>query len=265
MACSNNTNNDSKIKLTDINLSGSWKISNIEDIHHSETDEYLYSNISTETLIITDSDSGIRYSDCKNYGRQSDTPAIKTESNLYLYNTDTRFSVITNNLFVSKKELGIEHDLLTNRYINVQQKLERIETEAVIDKGLFILHEPVSVTEYTHVCLYHNYSTLYDDESFGLAIPYLEGEIYFDMRLKGLPKVKTHDYTPYENGAEIMRFSLYSNTDHFEEITGSSYANINAAEITITDSVDDNIAGIFQFSGNGDQNFSGEFQFEKSN
>jgi len=266
VGCGSSSNKESdQINLSNSDLSGTWRVSTIEDIHHSESGEYLYSSLSTNTLIISDSDSETTYTECHDYGRDRGKPAIKTDENLYIDFGETRLEAVSSTMLTTEREEGIENSWLPNRYVNKRLELEKISDDVILDNGVLTMNGPISATEFSQVCLYHYYSSLTDDHSYNIIIPFEEDELDLSIRLIGQPEEQTYDFTRYQDGAAILRFDFGSTSSAFEEVIGARHIQVESAEITITESNHNVLSGSYAFVGPNDEAFDGEFQIKLSN
>ena len=149
---------------------------------------------------------------------------------------------------------------------NKKQSLVKLSSSVMTDQGSFALNGPVSMYEQNRVCLGRAYSSVSDIEYFHLYIPlediYVEFVAGFDTRPQ--PGVLTFDR---QNPEETMvnRFDVFSNAESFVSTVGSNTLSPDNVELVITESSAEVLSGTFTFSGQDNQNYSGEFYIELAN
>ena len=154
---------------------------------------------------------------------------------------------------------------MTTTYYNRHFTLEKISNDVIIDKGLLVLSGPVEVTEYNQVCLWHQYSNLYDLRTYVLEVPYDDSRIGIRLNLISTPEVGEVEIIPYNQDAAISGFGVSSSAKKFSDIAGSSILSIDTASINIVESTDNILSGTYSFVANNNESYSGEFQMELKN
>lgn len=266
-ACNHETQDQSLTgqSLRDQNLSGTWLFTQHDAHYHKQTGDYLYTNIIETTIIIEDDPlTGTLYYECWDTSGTGNV-AIKSETHLYINGNATAFRSIGVDALETAVEEGIEYNFIPDLFINQSFRLEKLTSDVITDKGSFTLNGPISVSESNNVCVSHHYSDIYPGDIYDLMIPYDNDWLYMRIEMTTGPSVGVHNYTPFQNGAEIINFDISSNSANFWSVTGTNSLYPSAATIDIATSTDNVLAGSFSFTGVDSGSYTGEFIMDTTN
>ncbi len=255
---SNDGQEESSIR--DMDLTGTWDFIRESRIYKISTGEYLYSNYTEHTYIIEETDDGTTYSRCWDYGGYNQF-AVKTDEHLYFSINDSGYYLVGENSFEHTEERIDEFD--EDLEYKIVDSLVKRTSSIVIDSGNLALAGPVSASENSHACLYKNTNSRGDERSFELIVPFGDDSLMMYLAFHGELLVGSYDYIQYNDDNQIYSFDVSSNATEFSTIVGSNTLYPNSASINISESSELFLKGIFSFTGQYGNDYSGTFEIDQ--
>ncbi len=238
-------------------LSGTW-LSTIETRETKiATDEYLSSDYFESQYILEDTNRGVVFNECWEYGGIETPYGIKTDQHFYMNTQESGFtlqadgSLQQSTIYEREYSPGLSYEAI--------QTLTRLSDEVDLDSGTFVLRGPVSVEEYSHVCTFINTSNIGNTRTYQLTIPYDNGYINFSLRLIGNVSTGTYVIDDYYNENAVV-IDIYSNSTLFEQTMNSAGVGYQNAAVNIIELNDHTISGSFEIVDENGIEHTGEFE-----
>ncbi|MDH5446261.1 MAG: hypothetical protein OEY52_11950 [Gammaproteobacteria bacterium] len=257
IACNHSDDNSSEesVSLKDIKISGTWLMSTERQLYKTSTNEYLSSTYISENYIFEDTDKGVKYSRCRNYGRIP-LYGIKTDTRFYLNIMDNGFSLNNENVLEQITEYNNEWE--PDFHYKSISKLTKITDTTLVDNGTLIVNGPVSLEEYNHICILAVSYSLGHSKIFEIMTPF--DDDYISLRLDTYDKVTPGVFEYEERHQEsLVKIDLHSNAQKYWNIVGSNTLAPSNATINLIEYSDTKISGSYSFTGLDNESYSGEF------
>ncbi|PCJ45877.1 MAG: hypothetical protein COA99_03820 [Moraxellaceae bacterium] len=243
--------------VRDMDLTGTWDFIEERRVHKKSTGEYLYSEYSSLTYILEETEDGTTYGRCWDYGRYLPF-AVKTDDHLYFSINDSGYYLVGENAFEHNETISYEWNPGIE-YLIVDTITKKSE-DILVDSGGFELNGPVSLNEQSHVCVNHNFSDLGDSQSYEVIVPFGDDTISLYLAYHGNLLVGSYEYEEYSDVNQIYGFDVSSTATEFDDSVGSNILAPTSALITISESNDFLIKGEFSFVGQFGNDYSGSFE-----
>jgi len=246
------------VSLNDIDLTGTWGFISERRTTKISTGEYLSSYFFTRTIIFDDNKDGVEYSYCWDYGEESSN-GIKTDKSLYLSTRDETYKLQKDGTLQSiiygedEYEPGFTFETITT--------LSRISDETLLDNGTFILNGPISVEEYSHICVARQFSNIGTYRSSHLLTRY--GDSVMELRLDMQGEVNAGQYQyeyRYSAGYKPLQLGVTSEASEFWAEVNSNTLSPGDVTVNISEISEARLMGTFDFIGQDDGSYSGEFE-----
>ncbi|MCP4491826.1 MAG: hypothetical protein GY820_31645 [Gammaproteobacteria bacterium] len=248
-----------------LDMTGTWRMVNEERRIRIDTGEYISSQFVEFRYVFEDTDSGVKYNRCWEYGNFYSPHGVKTVEHFYMYPgdpSDTGFTIQDKDTL--KKVTTYENEWEPEFSFESIQTLTRISSDVEIDSGTFILNGPISIEEYNHTCTWQVSSNVGESRTLELLVPYDNGNINFHFRLIGEISVGSYYYNEYWESEKIY-MDIGSTSDAFWNIVGSNILGAEDVTINIIESTDTKLSGTFSLLGQDDERYSGEFEIFMGN
>lgn len=245
------------LTLADTDLSGTWLLKQETRETKIETGEYLLSSFYESKFILEDTERGVIYNECEEYGDIDPPYGIKTPQHFYMNVQDPGFMLQADGTLQQTAVYELEYNPGFS-YESIQT-LTKVSEGVDIDNGTLALRGPVSVEEYSHVCLLKSTSNIGNRRSYHLIIPFDNERMIFSLNLIGEAPVGTYIINDYYSANEVV-IDFYSNSILFEETMNSSGLDYENATINIIESNEDVISGSFVIIDESGNEHSGEFE-----
>ncbi len=249
------------LTLEDIDLSGTWLLTQERRETKLATNEYLSSDFSKSKYVFEDTDRGVIFSECNTYGDFYSPYGIKTALHFYMNIHDNGFELQSDGRLQQITVYEFEYNPgFSYEYILTLTKLSE---EVEIDNGTLVIRGPLLVEEYSQVCVQESTSNIGNNRSFQLSVPYDDGYLSFNIGLIGNVSEGIHTYDGYYNEKEVG-IHIYSNATLVEEKIS---AGIDYKYVTVDVVVSnyDTLSGSFVIIDGNDIEHSGEFEILSNN
>lgn len=251
---------DDGLTFQSLDLTGTWLVTNETRRTRIDTGEYISSSFSRYRYVLDDGENGVRQDECWKYGDVYSGFGVKTDENFYMNPGDAGdagFKIVDNNTLVRVSEYESEWE--PGFSLKSISTLKRISDGVSVDSGTFVLNGPISLTEYSHVCVFRNESSLGEVVSLQVLMPYEDSQISLNLRLVGAVPPGTYYYNRYWESEEID-LDINSNARSFWEIVGSNTLAAEDVTVNVIESSEEKISGTFDFLGQDEERYSGEFE-----
>ena len=242
--------------IVDIEFSGTWIMRTEREAYSASVGEYISSTFFSETYVMEDTKQGVRYELCNYYGGIPGY-GIKTDERFYLNSSENGFSINSEGVLEQMTDYTLSWEP-EYRYRSIQNPVKKSDSIS-LDNGTLIIQGPVSVEEYTHVCIWSvSYSTG-NRKSFEIMTPY--DDSYISLRFDIYDEIGAGIYQ-YTNSTDSTQISIdiMSTSTSFGNITGNSSLFPSNVTIELIEYNDTKISGTFSFTGQDSANYSGEFE-----
>jgi len=259
LGCNSSDNwvpDDGDSSIEDIELTGTWLMSNEIERYKTSTDEYLSSTYISESYLLEETDKGVKYESCRRYGGIPNY-GIKTKEHFYLNPIDNGFILNGGGVLEQRSEYTNEWE--PEFYYKSIQKITKITDVSVIDNGTLIVNGPISIEEYSHVCIWEVSYSVGNKRAFEIMVPF--DDSYVSFRLDAYDEIVagTYDYTtPYSDS--LVRVDLSSNATAYWDIVESNTLSPSSVSLNLIEYNGTKISGTFSFTGQDEGSYSGEFE-----
>lgn len=260
---SNTTNQETaNVSIHDINLSGTWKSVTETKTIRSDTKDYLSSDFREETLILEETDQGIKINDCFNYGDIYSSYGVKSGNKFYTSSYDASRPGFTP---ISHKVLQ-QHRTFEDKYVpgiifEEIITLTKISDSPQIDSGSLSISGPFMLNEESHICLFRSYSNVGTYRSYTINTPLDDGTLSFTIRLIGDITPSTYEYDDIYPDPQV-RLDIYSSTDAFLNAVQSYSLGEHYTSISINEYSEDVLEGSFSLLSESEESYTGQFYFQ---
>jgi hypothetical protein len=247
-----------EIDLTDIDLTGTWEFITETRTTKISTGEYLQSDFYTGTMLFDDNENGVQFNECHDYGGAA-SYGIKTKKNLYLHIWDDGYKLLKGGRL--QKISHSENEYQPGFSFETITTLSKISEEILLDSGALILNGAVSVEEYSHVCLSQYYSNIGVSKSLELFARY--GDSYLSFRLDMMDEISAGQYQyeyRYNGSHKPLLLDVYSGASEFDAVVNSNTLSPRDVTINVFEISEERLMGSFDFIGQDDSSYSGEFE-----
>lgn len=254
---SNNESSSEPESIRNMEIDGLWLMSSEQQTYKESTGEYLSSSFISRTYIFEETERGVKFDKCIDYGGLS-SYGIKTDEHFYLYANENGFYLNVDNILEQQTEYSYElQPEFTYKSIVHLTKMSDVQT---IDSGTLIINGAVTLEQYSHLCIWEvSYSHGYG-RVFELLSPFGDDDLSFRLEINDVisPGVYQYDKNANDNLVEI---SITSFATEFRDDTGTSWLYPKTATIEFIEYNDVKISGIYSFVDENDVAYSGEFEF----
>lgn len=255
--CSSNSESDTQNSLSNIDLTGTWVIENEIETFKTDTGEYLSSEFTRFKYVLEETDIGVKYDRCWEYGGASSPYGIKTEYNFYMNPSDNGFSLQDDGSLQQITEFERSSEPGFN--FRSTATLTKVSNQVSVDNGTFVLNGPISNTEYSHICLWEGYRNIGGRHQISINTPFDSDSLSLSLSFQGNITPGTYQYTNYNDASQIT-IDVTSNADLFWTQINSNILAPKNVEITIIESTTSKISGTYTFTGQDEGMYSGEFE-----
>lgn len=247
---------EDKISLDGTNFTGTWSAIVETEIYMSETGEYQSSNYRKFYYLMKETLIGVTFSTCREYA-ENQPFGIKTDYHFYMNSGDSGFTLQNDGSLkqTSEFELESEPDLSYKR----TEILKHISKDLIIDSGTQILNGPISNSEYNHVCVSQYYSNIGNNKIISIIVPFTNNNIEFYIDLQGEVSPGTYQYNNYLDYSDVS-IDVFSNSDIFWNIIHTNTLSPSDVTVTLIESTSSKLSGTFNFTGQDQGIYSGEFE-----
>lgn len=248
--------NDS-LSLNELDLSGTWKSVTETRIIEKSTGEYLSSLFTESTVLFEETENGVLVSECQDYG-YDDHYGTKSDDRFYIYSTLNGHTLQENGTL--SQVTTEEYDYSPGFIYESTNTLSRISNGIELDNGTLVLNGPVSVEEYSHVCLWQVSSSIGVSRTVELSVRY--GDSYLSLRLdiEGDVVAGVYQYEDRSVTDSEVFLDVASNAIEFWDLVDSNVLDARNVTVNISDVTDNRILGSFEFTGQDDSLYDGEFE-----
>jgi len=242
--------------IKDINLTGTWLMSNEIERYKKSTDEYLSSTYISESYLLEETDKGVKYSSCNRY---SGIPnyGIKTEEHFYLSPIENGFRLNGDGVLEQRSEY--ENEWEPDFYYKSILNLTEISESNIIDNGTLIVNGPVSIEEHNHICVWEVSYSIGNKRTLEIMAPF--GDSYISFRLDIYDEIVAglFEYSG-PNSESLVRVDLSSSASSYWDVVGSNTLSPSDVSLNLIEYNDTKISGVFSFTGQDGGSYSGEFE-----
>jgi hypothetical protein len=245
------------LSLNDLDLSGTWKSVTETRIIEKSTGEYLSSLFIENTVLFEETENGVLVSECKDYGYDGHY-GTKSDDHFYIYSTLNGHTLQENGTL--SQVTTEEYDYSPGYIYESTNTLSRISDGIELDNGTLVLNGPISVEEYSHVCLWQVSDSLGVSRTVELQARY--GDSYLGLRLdiEGDVVAGVYQYDDrYVTDSEVL-LDVSSNAIEFWDIVDSNVLDARNVTVNISEITDSRVLGSFEFTGQYDGLYDGEFE-----
>jgi hypothetical protein len=248
--------NDS-LSLNELDLSGTWKSVTETRIIEKSTGEYLSSLFTQNTVLFEETENGVLVSECQDYG-YDDHYGTKSDDRFYIYSTLNGHTLQENGSL--SQVTTEEYDYSPGFIYESTNTLSRISDDIVLDNGTLVLNGPVSVEEYSHVCLWQVSDSVGVSRTVELQARY--GGSYLSLRLEieGDVVAGVYQYDDRSVTDSEVLLDVASNAIEFWDIVDSNGLDARNVTVNISDVAGNRMLGSFEFTGQDDGLYDGEFE-----
>ena len=256
--CSNSSDSDpdTQNRLNSIDLTGTWLINSETETYKTDTGEYLSSDFVRFKYVLEETDVGVKYDRCWEYGDVSPY-GIKTEYRFYMNASDNGFSLQDDGSL--KRITEFERDYQPGFNFKSIETLTKISNQVSVDNGTFVLNGPIVSAEYDHVCLWQVHSNIGDRHTIEVVTPFDNDSISLHVDLQGDITPGTYQYTNYNDPSQVT-IDISSNSAAFRDQVSSTTLAASNVEVVIIESSSAKISGTYTLTGQDAGMYSGEFE-----
>lgn len=245
-----------EISLTDINLTGTWIAVNETKTYKTDTGEFLSSDFVKLKYVLEDTDVGVKYDRCWEYGGIS-LYGIKTDKHFYMNTSENGYSLTEDGSLQQTSEFVREYQPGFNFESIVT--LRKVSEEVSIDNGTLVLDGPISHAEYDQVCLWQVDYSIGDGRTVELIVPFDTDSLSLRFELRGDIAPGTYQYTDQGYNSPV-RIDVISNSDIFWNQINTNTLGATNVSVTVTESTAKKFSGTYTFLGQDQGDYSGEFE-----
>lgn len=240
-----------------LDLSGTWLMAAETRMSKIETGEYLSSDFTKFRYILEDTDNGVRYDRCWTYGDALAPYGIKTETRFYMDVTKEGFKLQSDGSL--QQSWTYELERRPGLSFTSIETLVKLSDDVEFDGGTFVLNGPISLEEYSHVCVWHTYSSIGNRRTIEILTPYDDDYASLNFRLIGDVAEGVYEYATY-NSAKEVEINVSSSATKFWEQVGSNGLFPSDVAVNILESTSDRMSGSFSFIGQDSGQYDGQFE-----
>ena len=258
---------DSLSETDESDLSGTWLHTQVQYVYDRNSGEYISTEYYESTIILSDTGVGMTTSECSLY-QQHDYLGKKGDDyiNLQIAPSAPTYFQVAKDKFETELDRDINSSYSTNTKVDKRLTIEKLSSNVVIDKGLLVLNGPISINEYSHVCVGKKYSTFNSTVYYDLHVPFDDYNLIMQMKFSAHPSVGVLTYTKENTEASILNeFDVSSTSSYFLDRVDSSTLAPDNVLVNVHQSSEDVLSGEFSFLGHDGGDYSGEFYIDLTN
>ena len=257
--CSNSSapDSDTQNSLNSTDLTGTWLINSETEIYKTDTGEYLSSDFLRFMYILEETNVGVKYDRCWEYGTNSSLYGIKAEYHFYMNPSDNGFSLQDDGSL--KRIIEFERDYQPGFNFRSIETLTKVSDQVSVDNGTFVLNGPISSAEYEHVCLFQGHSNIGDRRTIEIVTPFDNDSLSLHFTFQGDITPGTYQYTNYYDPSQVT-IDISSNSAAFGAQVNSNTLAASNVEVVIIESNSAKISGTYTLTGQDAGMYSGEFE-----
>ena len=250
------------VDLVQIDLSGTWVVVNEIRKRKANTGEYLSSEFIEFKFILEDTDDGVKFDRCWEYGGIYSPYGIKTNERFYMDSSDEGYVLVSNDTL--RQISNYEDDFQPGFDFESISTLSKIAEGVEVDDGVFVLSGPVSVDERDNVCAWQVYSNIGVFRTIEVIAPYENGSILLNISLIGDITEGEYQYSDFWDVGPV-KIDVTSSVEAFWDQTGSNTLAPENVIIDFSISSEDFMSATFSFLGQDGGDYAGEFEVNLSN
>ena len=254
------SSNGDNLSFESLDLTGTWRMVSEERRTRIDTGEYIYSTFSELRYVFEETDSGVKYSRCFEYGDFYSPYGVKTNEHFYMSPgdaSDTGFTIQDKDTLKRVKEY--ENEWEPGFRVESIQTLTKISSDVDIDSGTFILNGRITIEEYNHTCTSYSYSNVGELRNIQFSVPYDDGKISLHFTLIGEIAEGNYYYKDYSESEEVY-LDISSTADAFWDIVGSDWLFAEDVTVNVIESTEAKLSGTFSLLGQDNERYTGEFE-----
>jgi hypothetical protein len=248
--------NDS-LSLNELDLSGTWKSVTETRIIEKSTGEYISSLFTQNTVLFEETENGVLVSECQDYGYNGHY-GTKSDDRFYIYPTLNGHTLQENGTL--SQVTTEEYDYSPGFIYESTNTLSKISDGIELDNGTLVLNGPISVEEYSHVCLWQISSSVGVSRSVELSVRYGDSYLSLQIDMEGDVVAGVYQYEDRSVTDSEVILDVGSNAAEFLDLIDSNALDARNVTVNISDVTGSRILGSFEFTGQNDGLYDGEFE-----
>lgn len=250
--------------LDQVDLSGTWQVL-VETKNFNKTSgDYLYSDFSTNRLILEDTTAGVRFRRCIDDFNVYSPYGVKSGSKLYLALYEDGYSYSGNNRF---ERVGPMEEYSWEPVKQLHQTrvvITKLSDDVKDDAGYLEFTEPFALDEQTRVCVEEHYSSIGHGRSVEIGARHGDYRLSISLESNTAWPTGAHAWERYsEDNIDITDVWLDASTELLESTIGFGNTYSRSGIITLSESSDRALSGSFNLIDENDVVFEGNFSWDK--